>query len=97
MYTDLFSYVPADLVASCTPLRAEVAAHLEDILRRARHGPAARSGAGATPTGTQAPARNTPPDALERRPGRSGGTELAAVALRPLAVAAFLPGIRFAQ
>jgi hypothetical protein len=55
MYADLFSYVLADLVASCTPLRAEVAAHLEDILRRARHGPAARSGAGTTPTGSQAP------------------------------------------
>ena len=38
MYADLFSYVLADLVASCTPLRAEVAAQLEDILRRASYG-----------------------------------------------------------
>jgi hypothetical protein len=43
MYADLFSYVLADLVASCTPLRAEHAAQLEDILHRAWHGPATRA------------------------------------------------------
>jgi hypothetical protein len=43
MYADLFSYVLADLVASCTPLRAEHAAQLEDILHRAWHGPVARA------------------------------------------------------
>ena len=43
MYADLFSYVLADLVASCTPLRAEVAAQLEDIFRRAWYGPAAKA------------------------------------------------------
>jgi len=40
MFADLFSYVLADLVASCTPLRAEVAAQLEEILRRASYGSA---------------------------------------------------------
>jgi hypothetical protein len=74
MYADLFSYVLADLVASCTLLRAEVAAHLEDILRRARHGPAARSGAGTTPTSTQAQARpvltSTRTDSALPRPHR---------------------------
>jgi hypothetical protein len=43
MYADLFSCVLADLVASCTPLRAEVAAQAEDILRRASYGPAAKA------------------------------------------------------
>jgi hypothetical protein len=39
MYANLLADALAEVVASCTPLRAEVAAQFEDIYRRAMYGP----------------------------------------------------------